>query len=68
VADTPVRAYVESLAVGSVLPEMPLFLDPEVYVKTPLEATYMATWHGTPEYYREILERPQSAARRKRER
>ena len=36
---TPV-AYVESIAVGEALPDMPLFLKPEIYVPTPLEATY----------------------------
>jgi hypothetical protein len=45
---------------------MPLFLDPEVYVKTPLEATYQITWRGTPEIWREVLERPQAPRRRKR--
>lgn len=65
VADSPVKAYVEYLAVGSVLPEMPLFLDPEVYVKTPLEATYLATWQGTPAFYREILERPRGTRRKR---
>jgi hypothetical protein len=67
-ADDPVEAYWEYLAVGSVLPEMPLFLDPEVYVKPPLEATYQAAWASTPEYYREMLEQPRKPRRRKRSR
>jgi hypothetical protein len=33
-------AYVEFVGVGDELPEMPLFLKPEIYVPTPLEATY----------------------------
>lgn len=49
VANTPIRAYVEHLAVGSSLPEMPLFLDPYYYVNAPLEATYQTTWCGTPQ-------------------
>ena len=38
-AGPPRVAYVESVAVGDTLPEMPLFLRPDVYVPTPLEAT-----------------------------
>src|SRR5579885_2801977 len=36
------RAFIEPVAVGDVLPDMPLFLGPESYVLTPLEATYQA--------------------------
>src|SRR5205807_10056071 len=43
-AGPPGVAYVEPLAVGDVLPEMPLFLKPEFYVPAPLEATYQTTW------------------------
>jgi len=53
----PVKtAYVEPIAVGDELPEMPLFLDPEQYVNVPLEATYRAAYEGVPRYYRAILE------------
>jgi hypothetical protein len=48
--------YFEPAAVGDTLPEMPLFLDVECYVKTPLEATYTAAYAGVPRFYREILE------------
>jgi hypothetical protein len=41
-------AYVEPIAVGDVLPDMPLFLEPERYVPAPLEATYQATWAVCP--------------------
>lgn len=37
-------AYVEPVAVGDALPDMPLFLTPERYVPCPLEAAYQATW------------------------
>lgn len=50
-------AYVEPLAVGDSLPQMPLFLDPEQYINVPLEATYRDAYRGVPHYYREILER-----------
>ena len=39
----PVKAYVEPVAVGDVMPDMPLFLDPDRHVPAPLEATYQAT-------------------------
>ena len=41
-------AYVEPIAVGDVIPEMPLFLDPEVYIPAPLDATYQTTWSVCP--------------------
>jgi hypothetical protein len=56
------RAYIEPVAVGSLLPDMPLFLDPDWYVNVPLEATYQAVYAGVPRYYREILERPRETA------
>jgi hypothetical protein len=37
-------AYVEPVAVGDALPDMPLFLTPDRYVPCPLEAAYQATW------------------------
>jgi hypothetical protein len=45
---TPPTAYVEPLAVGDVLPDMPLFLDSESYVSAPLEETYLQAWEGLP--------------------
>jgi hypothetical protein len=66
VADNLIKAYREYVAVGSLLPEMPLFLDRETYVKTPLEATYQTAWQSTPEVWREVLEKPGAPARRKR--
>jgi hypothetical protein len=49
-------AYVEFLAVGDPLPDMPLFLKPEVYVQTPLEATYQAAWDVFPDPLKGLLE------------
>ena len=49
------EAFVEFAAVGDALPEMPLFLTPEVYVSVPLEATYVAAWEGLPAYWRGVL-------------
>jgi hypothetical protein len=50
------RAYVEPFAVGDPLIDMPLFLDPELYVNVPLEGTYMAAYRGVPRFYRNVLE------------
>jgi len=43
-AGPPPVAYVETVAVGQALPDMPLFLKPEYYVPAPLEETYRTTW------------------------
>jgi hypothetical protein len=59
-ADRPKTAYVEPIAVGDVLPEMPLFLDPWSYVSAPLGATYQAAWRGVPQRWRRVLEAPSS--------
>jgi hypothetical protein len=40
--------YVEPLAVGDILPEMPLFLEPGSYVPAPLESSYQAAWDQLP--------------------
>jgi hypothetical protein len=50
-----VRACIEPIAVGDRLPSMPLFLDEELYVPTPLEDTYQAAWEGVPERWRKVL-------------
>ena len=49
-------AYVEPVAVGDALPDMPLFLEPEVYIPAPLEATYQAAWALFPVPLKGLLE------------
>jgi hypothetical protein len=49
-------AYIEPVAVGDALPDMPLFLTPEMYVAVPLEATYCATWSACPAPVKALLE------------
>ena len=49
-------AYVEPVAVGEFLPEMPLFLTNELHVLTPLEPTYQAAWAASPEGIRTAVE------------
>ena len=43
-AGPPPVAYVEPIAVGEALPDMPIFLKPDFYVPAPLEKTYRITW------------------------
>ncbi|QDV35100.1 DUF4058 family protein [Tautonia plasticadhaerens] len=50
------EAYVEPIGVGSPMPEMPLFLDPDSYINTPLEPTYEASYRGMPAFWREVIE------------
>jgi hypothetical protein len=52
------RAYVEPVAVGGVLPDMPLFLEPGGCVYVPLERTYQAAFAAVPRRWRSVLERP----------
>jgi len=50
------RAYVEPTAVGRTLLEMPLFLEPEIYINVPLEESYLAAYRGVPERWKRVLE------------
>ncbi len=54
--DLSTRAYVETVAVGDPLPDMPLYLEPDVFVDVPLEATYEAAFAIQPSRWREVLE------------
>ena len=49
-------AYVEPIAVGLELPDMPLFLSTDGYINVPLEATYRAAYEGVPERWRRVIE------------
>jgi len=51
------RAYVEPLAVGDALRDMPVFLKPSGQVPVPLEATYQAALDAMPHRWRTVLER-----------
>jgi hypothetical protein len=55
-AGRPIEVYLEHLAVGASLPDMPLFLDYERYINVPLEATYQAAYRGMPGFWRDVLE------------
>jgi hypothetical protein len=49
-------AYLQPVAAGEVLIDMPLFLAPGWYVSVPLEAAYQAAWRGVPRRFKAILE------------
>jgi hypothetical protein len=53
VTDLSKTAYVEVVAVGDALPDMPIFLDSKTYIHVPLEETYESTWNSCPEEFRQ---------------
>src|SRR5262249_26304833 len=46
VAQVDVEANIEHVAVGAVMPDKPLFLNPDRYVYAPLEAAYQTAFRG----------------------
>ncbi len=62
VANDDIEAYVEHLALGEPLAEMPLFLNDETYIYVPLETTYLSAFRDMPDYWREVLEEKRSAS------
>ena len=57
-AGNPFLAYLEPLAPGDPLPEMPLFLEPGIYIPCPLEESYTAAWDALPKELQQGLEGP----------
>jgi len=57
-AGSEFTAYIEPVGIGNTLPDMPLFLAPDLHVPVPLESTYAATWAVCPEPIRELVETP----------
>lgn len=51
-------AYVEPVAVGDALPEMPLFLEADVHIPVRLETTYQTSWDVFPQALKGLLETP----------
>jgi hypothetical protein len=51
-------AYIDPVAVGDRLPEMPLFLYDERYVQPPLEPTYQAAWDVLPLPIKRLFDGP----------
>lgn len=56
--ESTTRAYIEPVAVGDPLPDMPLFLAPNACVMVPLEATYRTAFDVQPRRWRTVLEPP----------
>ncbi len=54
--DLITRAYIEPVAVGDVLPDMPLFLEPNGCVPVPLETTYQTAFAVMPRRWRDELQ------------
>jgi len=55
-ADIHPTAYFQPFAAGQPLPEMPLFLTPDLYVNVPLEATYMSAYKSVPWRWKSVIE------------
>lgn len=55
-ADASPTAYFEPIAIGAILPDMPLFLTSDLYVNVPLEATYQTAWRGVPQRWKRVIE------------
>jgi hypothetical protein len=51
-------SFVMHFAVGEAVPDAPLFLTRENYVRVPLEAPYMAAWEDVPAPYQATLSAP----------
>jgi hypothetical protein len=51
------RAFIEPVAVGDALIDMPLYLEPGRYVAVPLEETYRTVFDDVPTRWRTVLER-----------
>lgn len=55
-SDLTTRAYIETIAVNQVLPDMPLFLEPDGCIMVPLETTYNAAFAVLPQRWQTVLE------------
>ena len=49
------EAFVEPVALGLPLPDLPLFLTPDFHLPLPLEATYQAAWAEVPARWQRVL-------------
>jgi hypothetical protein len=55
---TNTEAYIDTVAVGGSLPDMPVFLSEERCIQCPLQATYQTAWEQFPPPLRGPLESP----------
>ncbi len=63
-----IEVFLDPVAIGDRIPEMPLFLTSQVYVPLPLEATYQTAWEAIPALWQEVLEPTPSAPNGKKRR
>jgi len=57
-SSTTIKAFIEPVAVGEVLPDMPVILEPGGAVELLLEGTYQAAFAALPRRWRKVLEAP----------
>ena len=50
------RAYIQPVAVGDVMPEMPLFLRPGAHIALPLQQTYDRAFAAIPKRWRKVTD------------
>ena len=50
------RAYIQPIAVGDVMPEMPLFLRPGAHIPLPIQSTYDRAFAAIPKRWRKVIE------------
>jgi hypothetical protein len=50
------EAFIEPLCVGALLPNMPVWLDTDLYVNLPLEQTYRTAWDVCASDFRHFVE------------
>lgn len=53
-----INAYIETVAVGEPLPDMPLFLVAEGHILIPLETIYQAAWDTVPVRWQRVIAPP----------
>jgi hypothetical protein len=51
-----IKAYIEPVAIGDTLPDMPLFLEPGGHILVPLEETYRKAFEAVPRRWGQVLE------------
>jgi hypothetical protein len=49
------EVFIKPAAVGAGLPEIPLFLTPDDYIRVPLAATYQSAWEAVPAFWHDVL-------------
>jgi hypothetical protein len=59
------QVFLEPVAVGDSLPDIPVFLTRQTYVLVPLKATYQAAGEGVPDFLQDVLTAPPANGRKK---